>query len=88
MCKPDWISTAYQQIFADIEERKITTAAIHLLGTIHGKIAVKDAVNLFVTALQSRTFASLRQVWLIARAECLKEVQLETAELLQQSGAG
>ncbi len=87
MCDSKWISKAYQHVFVNLEEEKIVTVAINLLGTIHGKMAVKDAVSLFVTALESKVPANLKQVWLIVSNESLKEVRQEVKNHSNESGA-
>ncbi len=86
VCQADWIAEAYGNMFTAIQQEKITTAAIHLLGTIYGKIGEKLAVRLLVDGLQAEFPQDLGEILVITlpnrvdaiRREIQMRAQLKT----------
>ncbi len=63
-CQPAYIQTAWLNVMAAIQENQFTTASIPLLGTVHGKISVKDALLLLGESLRKNQPTCLEKVWL------------------------
>jgi len=64
-CKPEFIELAWQNIFQIIETEKLTSIALPLLGTVHGKIKLPHAFELLRTALQNNLPECLERIWFI-----------------------
>lgn len=84
ICTTDWIGEAYSHIGRRIRGEGITVIALHLLGTIHGRIPVAESLTLFVQAVRSWQPGPLKVVWLIVPERWQKEVR----QLLRGHGDG
>lgn len=65
ICQPRWIESAYNEIFAAFKKQRIGVAALHLLGSIHGKISSALALELLVFALKNYSPPSLRELFVV-----------------------
>ena len=73
-CQPEFIQTAWLNVMTVIQENQFTTASMPLLGTVHGKISVKDALVLLGESLRKNQPTCLEKVWLILPNNCGCEV--------------
>ena len=77
-CRPESISKAYQALLQIILEKGITSIGLPLLGTVHGKLSIAEAIVLINECLQDQLPDSLQQIWLILPSgtgcECLAEL--------------
>lgn len=69
--KIEWIKSALEEIWREVEQRQLTSIGIPLLGTLHGKLEVPDFVDLFADTLLRARFTSLKRIWLITAAETI-----------------
>ncbi len=77
VCRADWIAEAYGKLFTAMEQEEITTAAIHLLGSIHGKIGEKTAVRLLIDGLRTAAPQGLKEVKVFTRSGHVESVRRE-----------
>jgi hypothetical protein len=75
VCRANWIAEAYGKLFTVIQHESITTAAIHLLGSIHGKIGEKTAVRLLIDGLRAAAPQGLKEVQVITRLGHVESVR-------------
>lgn len=59
------IILAYRNILILVAEKGISSLALPLLGTVHGKLAITDSIKLLRNALQKNLPACLQRIWLI-----------------------
>ena len=67
--KRDWIKSALEKIWHEVEQRKLTSVGIPLLGTLHGKLQMSNFVDLFADTLMQACHNSLKRIWLITPAK-------------------
>lgn len=72
MCHPQSVSQAYKNVFAHLKSKKIVCAGMHLLGLIHGKMVINQAVNLFLGGLHTQNINCLRHVWVVVPTADIK----------------
>ena len=77
VCDEKWVSAAYQQVFSESKKKGVSLMAIHLLGTMQARLAIPEAVNLFVDTLKANRPPGLKQVWLIVTTDHIRAVRLE-----------
>uniref|UniRef100_UPI004056E6B2 hypothetical protein n=1 Tax=Candidatus Electrothrix sp. TaxID=2170559 RepID=UPI004056E6B2 len=62
ICQIPWIRTVYREIFKSIEQNRIKTAGIHLLGSTYGKIPRADALQLFIDGVKESSHPHLEKI--------------------------
>ncbi len=62
----DWIRSAFAEVFAIVEKRRLTALALPLLGTRHGRMAPELCLEIFAGVLPGVTGA-LQRLWLVVR---------------------
>jgi hypothetical protein len=67
--KRDWIKSALEEIWREVEQRKLRSVGIPLLGTLHGKLQMPNFVDLFANTLMQACHNSLKRIWLIIPAK-------------------
>jgi len=74
-CHPESISKTYRTLLNTIQEKAITSVALPLLGTVHGKLSITEAIALLNECLQAPLPESLQRIWLVLPSgtgcECL-----------------
>lgn len=75
--REEWVVSALDKIATEVERRRLSSVALPLLGTVHGKLAPERALALTRGALSGR------RVWLIGASESLLAgPRLETPKLV------
>jgi hypothetical protein len=72
--KEEWIAAALTAVFEESQRRGFRSLALPLLGTVHGRLERKRAVELLVKVLRQRTFQHLRWLWLMVPSGAAREV--------------
>ena len=67
--KRAWIKSALKEIWREVEQRKLTSVGIPLLGTLHGKLQMPNFVELFADTLMQAGHNFLKRIWLITPAK-------------------
>ena len=67
--KRGWIKSALEEIWREVEQRKLTSIGIPLLGTLHGKLQMPIFVDLFADTLMQARHSFLKRIWLITPAK-------------------
>ncbi len=62
--KSKWIESALIRIFEESESRKIKSLSMPMLGTVYGKMPVKEFINIFTAVLLRTTPQYPRRLWL------------------------
>jgi len=65
ICRPIWVLPAYNEIMHAVEKRKVTSIALPLLGTGHGKLTEKESIECLRDVLQVSRPDSLMDIWLM-----------------------
>jgi len=63
--REEWISKALDGIFLEATNRKLTSLAMPLLGTVHGAMATERSVVLLSRALKVASLTHLEHIYLI-----------------------
>lgn len=78
-CHPAHISKAYQSLLQILQEKEISSVGLPLLGTVHGKLLITEAIALLADCVQAGLPESLQRIWLILPSgtgcECLAELK-------------
>ncbi len=69
-CEPKTIHRAWQNVIRAIEDNKISSAAMPLLGSVHGKLPITTSISLFRECLDKNVPACLEKIWLILPGDC------------------
>lgn len=77
LCDARWVAAAYLQVFSESKKQGVSIMAIHLLGTMHARLAIREAVKVFVDNLKANRPPRLKQVWLIVTTDNIRAVRLE-----------
>jgi hypothetical protein len=80
MCQPQSVSEAYINVFAHLNSKKIVSAGMHLLGLIHGKMVINQAVNLFLGGLHTQNINCLRHIWVVVSTADIKATRKAIAQ--------
>ena len=76
-CRPESINKAYETLLQTILEKGIISVGLPLLGTVHGKLSIAEAIVLLNECLQEQLPDSLQRIWLVLPSgtgcECLAE---------------
>ena len=64
-CTPAAVKQAYQAIMDIVAQRKLTSLALPLLGTVHGKVAASHSLQLLCEAIHQGFPKQLQQLWLM-----------------------
>lgn len=64
-CKVEWVAFALKQLIEEINNLQIKTLAMPLLGTIQGKIAEQQSVELLCACLGTDQKSVLEKLWLV-----------------------
>ena len=80
MCQPLSVSEAYINVFAHLNSKKIVSAGIHLLGLIHGKMPINQAVNLFLGGLNTQNINCLKHIWVVVSTADIKATRKAIAQ--------
>ena len=68
-CEPswreEWITRALDEIFVEIETRRLRTAAMPLIGTAFGSLKNQRFIYLLKKTMARMTFTHLKRLWLI-----------------------
>lgn len=80
-CRPAWVAAALAEIQRIVEQRKLGTLALPLLGVRHGRLPLSAFVFLFIAALEKATPGCLRQIWLLVP----EEQKLKVHQLLDET---
>lgn len=79
-CTPESIKQAYKAIMDVLEERKLTSLALPLLGTVHGKLPKSESIQLLRDSIRQGCPKQLQRIWLILPAD----TDCDSASLLSQ----
>lgn len=71
--KEEWIEATLSGIFEASEAREIRSLALPLLGTVHGTLERKRAIEMLVKALRERPLRHLKKLWLVVPAGSARE---------------
>ena len=63
--KEEWIGKALEEIFQEVERRRLKSLALPLLGTLYGSLEKSRFAVLLRDALLQTTFQHLKQLWLV-----------------------
>jgi len=63
--REEWIGSALEGIFREMESRRLGSIALPLLGTLHGSFEEKSFVMLLGYILKRISHSHLKQLWLI-----------------------
>ena len=78
-CHHEYISKAYKTLLQIIQDKAITSVGLPLLGTVHGKLSIVEAIVLLSECLKEGLPGSLQRIWLVlpsgAGCECLAELK-------------
>lgn len=85
ICQPLWVSEAYVNVFERLFNKKILSAGIALLGNIHGKMQVEQAVGLFLDGLKAQPMKCLKNIYLVVPALNIKATRKEINQHLFRS---
>jgi hypothetical protein len=73
------VGKAYQAVMQTVQKRNITSLALPLLGSIHGKLSVTESVQLLDASVIHGYPENLEKLWLIlpsgSNCDCLKQLQ-------------
>jgi len=72
--KEEWIAAALTGVFEGSERREVRSLALPLLGTVHGRLERKRAVELLARVLGQRPLQHLRRLWLVVPSGAAREV--------------
>jgi hypothetical protein len=72
--KEEWVVSALEGIFQEAETRKLRSLALPLLGTLHGSLEKQRFLVLLREALERRSPAHLRRLWLVVPAGASSEI--------------
>jgi hypothetical protein len=64
-CDTGTVQQAYHAVLKVVDDKNITSLALPLLGTVHGKLTVQESMQLLRDALQANQPVCLQQLWLI-----------------------
>lgn len=82
--KEEWIQSALEGVFREVEQRKIRAIGLPLLGTLHGRLETRRFLALLGRVLKQKTFNHLKRLWLIVPAKTNSEIiEMLEAELNQ-----
>ncbi len=65
MCKLQWITDAYINVFERFDKKKIRSAGMHLLGSMHGNIPVEKSVGILLDALGKKAVHYTKNISLV-----------------------
>lgn len=72
--RSDWISAALTGVMERAAQRQVRELALPLLGTVHGRLPLEEAVSLNVAAFRSVDQHFPERVWLMVPESALEEV--------------
>jgi len=81
--KEEWIVSALDGIFREVETRKLRSLALPLLGTLHGSLEKQRFLVLLREALERSSPKHLARLWLVVRAGTTGEVLGMLASILK-----
>lgn len=87
VCKPSWIEAVYEKVFLTLEKKKVTSAAMHLLGSIHAKTSVDLALKILCGKISRCSLSHLKMIYLIVDKPSIKEIH-ELLAVCQMPGTG
>ena len=85
ICDPKWVSEAYTKVFERLEQRKIFSVGMHLLGTRHGKIAIETSLDLFLNCIEKETQKYLKNIWFVVAESAHKTIQKSVYSQIQRT---
>ena len=77
--KEEWVVNALDGIFQEVENRKLKSIALPLLGTLHGSLEKKRFLVMLREALERKSPTHLKRLWLVAP----ERTSLEILEMLK-----
>lgn len=79
-CTSETVKLAYQNILTTVKGNYITSFALPLLGTAHGKLTATDSINLFGSVFLHNSSTCFQRIWLIlpegTNCSCLSQLTL------------
>lgn len=64
-CRTKTVKLAYKAVMQTVKERRLESLALPLLGTVHGKLSIRDSIQLLHNIMRHGSPVSLRRLWLI-----------------------
>jgi len=64
MCRREWVETALHQVLDHVQDKKLGTIAMPLLGCVHDCIEWSESLELLIGLLLSTAPKSLQRIWL------------------------
>ena len=72
--KEEWVGNALEGIFREVENRKLQSLALPLLGTVRGSLDKSRFIALLREALERRLPSHLKRLWLVVPAGATRQV--------------
>ena len=82
--REEWVESALREAFREMERRQWRSAALPLIGTLHGGLAPRRFAELLVRVLGGTSAGALRRLWIVVSSETGAEV-LRTLERARDS---
>lgn len=68
-CCIETVKLAYHNVMKIVQKRQLSSLAIPLLGTVHGKLSISESILLLKDVLDNIRPITLRKIWLIIPTE-------------------
>jgi hypothetical protein len=62
--REDWVASALEAVFVQVEKRGLHAIGLPLLGTVHGKLSIEQSLALLSESLHSLQQTPLDRIWL------------------------
>ena len=72
--REEWVAEALQEIFGIVAKRRLTSIAMPMLGTVHGRLAPQRFIDMLGKAYRGGDVSCLKHVWIFAPADIDGEV--------------
>jgi len=73
--RPDWIKTAYREIFRQAEVRRVRRIAVPLLGSVHGNMKPSESLGMMLEEIAAARFLLLRNIIILAAPAQVKTIK-------------